>query len=374
MATVPPPTNLTLRLDGSDTNALILDYTRSVWVGHSDHFYRFELYRQANGIWLQYDTSDYDSEQHSRLSERFTGLNRGYSYRARGKRCRNDDFTDCGNWSLWSSSILLPAPTATPQLTCGQPRNFRYSDFDTTDNSIIYRWDAPASSGLTITGYRTEWRETTGGTATSWHKRTAQPATARLETVGPFPSSIRGRTYQNRVYAVCDSILSNASNSTTFTYPALITPTPTPITPAPTPTVSIAASNLNPPLGEWVTMTANNSSGTITNYQWQRQFTWLPPSDPNHWKKWTRRQPVQRVFRQSVPSGIQNLPGHSHLLIGSHGDVCAHYHHLERGAINHFGQQSQPVTGGVSGDDGSCESALPHAFTSVAAAIRQLLG
>ena len=51
------------------------------------------------------------------------------------------------------------------------------------------------------------------------------------------------------------------------------------------PNVSITTPNLNPSLGEWVTMTAvlDPGAGTVASYQWQRHKHWLPVTDPNHW-------------------------------------------------------------------------------------------
>ncbi len=136
-----------------------------------------------------------------------------------------------------SGVAALPPP---PDPVCGQPTNLRYRDFNSDDRSLTYYWDAPASSDLTVTGYQTESREMAAdGTYTAWSSRNALSAAETSQFVGPSSSNVDGRTFQNRVYALCDSASSEPSEYITFTYPAAPTPIPTPTptpTPAPTPT------------------------------------------------------------------------------------------------------------------------------------------
>ena len=117
--TAPPaPGGLALRVDTSNANALYLDFTSSNWSENSNHYYSFELQRELPSQgWKKYDTAEYDSDEDSGTSVHFTGLARGYNYRARGQRCRDNDHTDCGNRSGWSGSVYLPAATPTPTPT-----------------------------------------------------------------------------------------------------------------------------------------------------------------------------------------------------------------------------------------------------------------
>lgn len=132
-----------------------------------------------------------------------------------------------------------PAPAAAPpaEPECGQPTNFRAGALNTNDRSLIYSWDAPARSDLTVTGYQTESREALAdGTYTDWRPRDALGAGEIYQAVGPFSSDIDGRTFQNRVYAVCGSVYSEPSDHVLFTYPAAVTAAVPTDTPAPTPT------------------------------------------------------------------------------------------------------------------------------------------
>ncbi len=133
------------------------------------------------------------------------------------------------------------APPAEP--VCGQPTNFRAGAFNASDRSLIYSWDAPAMSDLTVTGYRTEYREVfADGTYAGWERRDPLGAGEIYQAVGPYPSDIDGRTFQNRVYALCDAVYSEPSEHVPFTYPAAVAaavPTDTPAsTPAPEPTAT----------------------------------------------------------------------------------------------------------------------------------------
>ena len=151
----------------------------------------------------------------------------------------------------------VPAPAVTPaapaavapvvQTTqvCGQPANFRYSNFNPDGRALVYQWDPPAGSDLTVTGYLTESREKNAdGTYTEWTRRDILSAATTAIPVGPYGDEIDGRTFENRVYALCDSEYSEPSDSVAFTYPVAVaaapaaTPTPVP-TAAPTPTVPV---------------------------------------------------------------------------------------------------------------------------------------
>ena len=141
--------------------------------------------------------------------------------------------------------IPASAPAAAPpaEPVCGPPTNFRAGAFNANDRSLIYSWDAPAVSDLTVTGYQTESREVfADGTYADWERRGPLGAGEIYQAVGPYPSDIDGRTFQNRVYALCDSVYSEPSEHVPFTYPAAVAaavPTDTPAsTPAPEPTAT----------------------------------------------------------------------------------------------------------------------------------------
>ena len=73
------------------------------------------------------------------------------------------------------------------------------------------------------------------GTYAGWTRRDALGAAETQQFVGPLSAAVDGTTYQNRVYALCDSAASEPSEPVTFSYPAA-TPTPEPTaTPTPTP-------------------------------------------------------------------------------------------------------------------------------------------
>lgn len=86
-------------------------------------------------------------------------------------------------------------------------------------------------------------------------------ASARSVTVGGFSlAQVGGRTYQNRVYARCGSVLSNPSGFTTYTYPSI-----------PLGNAYVTVSSDSPTSGTTVTLTpvyANAPAGT--SYLWQQ--------------------------------------------------------------------------------------------------------
>ena len=261
----PAPSGVALSKYGSGADDLRARYTPSQWSGSAVHRYRFEIHRKVGNKWnFQKGVND------SISPAIFRGLPTRHEYKARGKRCRDTARTDCGTWGAWSAIFPLPTPTATPTATvtaapsasCPTPRNFRWSDFSATDNSIIYRWNAPSGGTRTVTGYQTEWRETTKGVISEWDKRSAVlSASARSVTVGGFSLSwVGGRTYQNRVYARCGSVLSNPSGFTTYTYPSI-----------PLGNAYVTGSSDLPTSGTTVTLTpvyANAPAGT--SYLWQQ--------------------------------------------------------------------------------------------------------
>ncbi|MYC32797.1 MAG: hypothetical protein F4X64_06435 [Chloroflexi bacterium] len=121
-----------------------------------------------------------------------------------------------------------------PEPVCGQPTNFRV--FDLTNREILFEWNPP-DGGLTVTGYQTEWRElTSNGAYGSWNLREELISSSETDYyLGPFSDDVEGQTYQNRVYAICDSVFSEPSNAATHTFPASTPPTDTPAPTATTP-------------------------------------------------------------------------------------------------------------------------------------------
>ena len=224
----PPPTGLALRLDSSNPDSLLLDFTRSSWDASSNHRYHFALERfdSAKSKWVPFASS----ARVTASPVRFSGLQQGYWYRAKGKRCVVATAVSCGDWSITPyTQRRLPI--------CGQPQNFDLASFNRSTREAVYRWDAPSGGGLTVTGYRTEWRETTGGTASKWSSRAILAASVRRQEVGPFAlSHVGGKTYQNRVYAVCGTAQSLPSDHITLFYP-ITSPAPT-ATPRPAPTAT----------------------------------------------------------------------------------------------------------------------------------------
>ena len=269
----PAPSGLALSKYVSGADDLRARYTPSQWSGSTVHRYRFEIHRKVGSKWnFQKGVND------SISPAIFRGLPTGHEYKARGKRCRDTARTDCGTWGAWSAIFPLPTPTATPTPTptptptatvtaapsasCPTPRNFRWSDFSATDNSIIYRWDAPSGGTRTVTGYQTEWRETTNDVISEWDRRsTVLSASARSVTVGGFSLSwVGGRTYQNRVYARCGSVLSKPSDFTDYTYPSI-----------PLGNAYITGSSDLPTAGTTVTLTAVYANAPAgTSYLWQQ--------------------------------------------------------------------------------------------------------
>ena len=204
-----------------------------------------------------------------------------------------------------SPGAAEPAAAAAEPV-CGQPTNFRAGALNTSDRSLIYSWDAPARSDLTVTGYRTESREVLGdGTYTDWRSRGALSAGEIYQAVGPFSSDIDGRTFQNRVYALCDSVYSEPSGHVLFTYPAAIaavvptdTPAPTP-TPAPEPTDTPIPTDTPAPTATPIPPSTPTPAplATRTPTQWLVQH----PADP----KITGASPGTHLLLQGCYLGAQ---------------------------------------------------------------------
>ncbi len=101
-STLDPPTSLSLSVETGDDDDLDLTYTRS---GESTHYYQFELHRSSTeaGTYTLADT-----ENDSVSPANFDDQTKGYWYQARGRNCKTSSRTQCGDWSEWSDSILLP--------------------------------------------------------------------------------------------------------------------------------------------------------------------------------------------------------------------------------------------------------------------------
>ena len=109
-----PPTGLTLRLDSSNPNDILLDYTNSSWDVSSAHRYHLVLERWINNQW---QTFAFNSRV-SASPARFGGLTQGYWYRAKGQRCVVSTTVSCGPWNAqYSNQLYLPTPAATPTPT-----------------------------------------------------------------------------------------------------------------------------------------------------------------------------------------------------------------------------------------------------------------
>ena len=104
----PPPYGLSISASGDD---ITLTYTQSTWSGSPYHLYRFELHRSStqNGTY-----SSYRSVNDSLSPAYFNNVAEGYWYKARGKRCRNANRTDCGDWSPYTSSVEVEEPPPPP--------------------------------------------------------------------------------------------------------------------------------------------------------------------------------------------------------------------------------------------------------------------
>ena len=123
-----PPTNLSLSVESGDDNDLDLAYTQS----ESPHYYQFELHRSTtqNGTYTLAATVNASSAPAD-----FDDLTRGNWYKARGKNCATSARSGCGDWSAYSTALLLPdspapqdsANTWTATLTSGY--DSRYSEY-----------------------------------------------------------------------------------------------------------------------------------------------------------------------------------------------------------------------------------------------------
>ena len=116
----PPPKPLVFRLDRSNPDTLLLDFTRSIWDASSNHSYDFVLdrYDRAKRRWVYFASKAGVTAS----PVRFSRLQQGNRYRVRGQRCVAVTTVNCGDWSTpyiqgWLPSAPTPTPTPTPTLT-----------------------------------------------------------------------------------------------------------------------------------------------------------------------------------------------------------------------------------------------------------------
>ncbi len=92
-----PPTNLSI----SATN-------QNIWVAYtqseSPHYYEFELHRSTTRTGTY---SKIATDEDSVPPALFSGVSKGYWYKARGRNCTTSSRTGCGDWSSFTSVIYL---------------------------------------------------------------------------------------------------------------------------------------------------------------------------------------------------------------------------------------------------------------------------
>ena len=129
----PPPDTLVIRRDENKVGTVLVSYTPSNWGSSTTHYYQFRR-QSATGnsaassgaagqaaFSPEWEDSNAVVNTTSTSSATIAGLATGRTYQVRGRRCAKSNYTICGEWSLWSTSIYLPVPTAVPTPTPTTP-------------------------------------------------------------------------------------------------------------------------------------------------------------------------------------------------------------------------------------------------------------
>ena len=137
-------------------------YQVVVWGPITQHSYKFELHRSttATGT-FQLNRSTWDGNR----EVDFYGVQRGYFYKLRAKRCRVwRSESDCGDWSRFSPSVYVPRPAT----ALGLSRSKR--QLTATYTAAGKSWDkiVIASKTIDATGNGTEAASNINGSGHNW--------------------------------------------------------------------------------------------------------------------------------------------------------------------------------------------------------------
>ena len=118
LSKAPAPKNPGLTL--ANQNDLTVVYTVVAWANGTGDHYDFEIKRAetAAGSFSDYD----DATTPSTTPHVFNNVHTGYYYKAQVRRCSDKAATICGDWSVLSSAVNVPALAAPPK-----PLNVRVS-------------------------------------------------------------------------------------------------------------------------------------------------------------------------------------------------------------------------------------------------------
>ena len=187
-----PPSALSM---SKSTDDLSLTYSRSSWSGSSSHYYEFELQRSAtaSGTYAKDET-----ENDSRSPLTFSNVDRGYHYKARGRRCTDSARSDCGSWSaLTATAIFVPRLPNPPSNL-----SFRRSTDDLTLTYSPSTW-----SDGTANYYQFNLRQATASSGSYSSYRTENDSASPIT----FSNVKRGRYYKAKGRRCTDSARTDCS-------------------------------------------------------------------------------------------------------------------------------------------------------------------
>ncbi len=206
----PPPYGLRISISGDDD--IRVSYVRSQWDGHSTHFYKFELHQASseNGSY-----SSYKSVRDSYSPANFYNVDAGYWYQARGVRCENSNYTNCGDWSAFTSPIELEDELPLPPAPSG------FSARASSRTAVRLSWNSVSGTDGYEMDYRQgssgAWRDVAGST------RRAYRTVTGLSCGTSYQFRVRangdGRTYYDEWGAWSDT-----ASATTHACPAAADP------------------------------------------------------------------------------------------------------------------------------------------------------
>ncbi len=129
-----PPTNLKIRYHLIHSDRLVVTYDEST---SNQRFYQFYIYRShsENGGYLHQKTEEDDA---SPVEFSGTGIVHGKWYKAKGRTCKTESRTGCGDWSDDSAAFFFDAPPTITSVAV---------DPDDADRLVVNYTGATAQTG-----------------------------------------------------------------------------------------------------------------------------------------------------------------------------------------------------------------------------------
>ena len=130
-----PPTNLEIRYLETSTNSLVVSYTHGA---STERFYQFELHRSLTAVGGYSPLPESKRVNVIVADAVFHDLDALHWYKARGRTCKTEQRTGCGNWSDESAAFLFDSPPTITSVAV---------DPDDADRLVVNYTGATAQTG-----------------------------------------------------------------------------------------------------------------------------------------------------------------------------------------------------------------------------------